>query len=157
VSPGEAGITVTDLPQNAQILDQSYETLYNLRSYKEKLIIPGFFGISRQNYVVTFPRGGSDITGAVVASGVRADFYEYFTDNSGSLKANPTIIKNPEAINEITYREMRELYYAGFGVFHDEAIQPLHKDRIPVVIKNTNKPNDTGTYIRHDREIDSTS
>ncbi|RIM08330.1 aspartate kinase, partial [Staphylococcus cohnii] len=75
ISPGDAGITVTDLPQNAQILDQSYEALYKLREYDEKLIIPGFFGLSRQNYIVTFPRGGSDITGAIVARGVRADIY----------------------------------------------------------------------------------
>ncbi|WP_436861872.1 aspartate kinase [Staphylococcus caeli] len=155
ISPGDAGIQVTDLPQNAQILDQSYEALYKLRDYKEKLIIPGFFGVSRQNYIVTFPRGGSDITGAIVARGVRADLYENFTDVSGIFRANPTIVKNPEVIDEITYREMRELSYAGFGVFHDEALQPLHKDRIPVVIKNTNKPNDTGTFIRHDREINS--
>lgn len=157
VSPGEAGITVTDLPQNAQILDQSYEALYSLREYDEKLIVPGFFGISRQGYVVTFPRGGSDITGAIVARGVRADLYENFTDVSGIFRANPTIVKNPEVIDEITYREMRELSYAGFGVFHDEALQPLHKDRIPVVIKNTNRPDDTGTYIRHDREINSSN
>ena len=157
ISPGEAGIQVTDLPQNAQILDQSYEALYNLRAYDEKLIVPGFFGVSRQNYIVTFPRGGSDITGAIVARGVRADLYENFTDVSGIFRANPTIVKNPEVIDEITYREMRELSYAGFGVFHDEALQPLHKDRIPVVIKNTNRPNDTGTFIRHDREINSSN
>jgi aspartate kinase len=155
VSPGEAGITVSDLPQNAQILDQSYEELYNLRNYKEKLIIPGFFGISRQNYVVTFPRGGSDITGAIVARGVRADLYENFTDVSGIFRANPMIVKQPQVIDEITYREMRELSYAGFGVFHDEALQPLHKDRIPVLIKNTNRPHELGTYIRHDREINT--
>ncbi|MGW8012216.1 aspartate kinase [Staphylococcus xylosus] len=157
ISPGEAGIQVTDLPQNAQTLDQSYEALYNLRTYDEKLIVPGFFGVSRQNYIVTFPRGGSDITGAIVARGVRADLYENFTDVSGIFRANPTIVKNPEVIDEITYREMRELSYAGFGVFHDEALQPLHKDRIPVVIKNTNRPNDTGTFIRHDREINSSN
>lgn len=155
VSPGEAGITVSDLPQNAQILDQSYEELYNLRNFKEKLIIPGFFGISRQNYVVTFPRGGSDITGAIVARGVRADLYENFTDVSGIFRANPIIVKQPQVIDEITYREMRELSYAGFGVFHDEALQPLHKDRIPVLIKNTNRPHELGTYIRHDREINT--
>src|SRR5699024_10046415 len=118
---------------------------------------PGFFGISRQNYVVTFPRGGSDITGAIVARGVRADLYENFTDVSGIYKANPPIVKNPEVINQITHPELPELTYAGFAVILNESLQPLHKDRIPVVIKNTNKPNDTGTYIRHDREIDSTS
>lgn len=126
-----------------------------MRDYDEKLIIPGFFGVSKQNYIVTFPRGGSDITGAIIARGVRASLYENFTDVSGIYKANPNIINNPELIEEITYREMRELSYAGFGVFHDEALQPLYKDRIPVVIKNTNRPNDKGTYILHDREIDS--
>lgn len=155
ISPKEAGLTVTDLPQQAQILDSAYNDIYKLRDYEEKLIIPGFFGVSKQNYVVTFPRGGSDITGAIIARGVRASLYENFTDVSGIYKANPNIINNPELIEEITYREMRELSYAGFGVFHDEALQPLYKDRIPVVIKNTNRPNDKGTYILHDREIDS--
>ena len=155
ISPKEAGLIVTGLPQQAQILDSSYEHIYKLRDYKEKLIIPGFFGISKQNDIVTFPQGGSDITGAIIARGVKASIYENFTDVSGIFKANPTIIDQPELIEEITYREMRELSYAGFGVFHDEALQPLYKDRIPVVIKNTNRPNDKGTYIRHDREINS--
>ena len=155
VSPKEACLIVTDLPQQAQILDSSYTDIYKLRNYKEKLIIPGFFGVSQQNYIVTFPRGGSDITGAIIARGVRASLYENFTDVSGIYKANPNIINHPELIEEITYREMRELSYAGFSVFHDEALQPLYKDRIPVVIKNTNRPNDKGTYILHDREIDS--
>ncbi len=74
---------------------------------------------------------------------------------SGIYKANPNIIKDPELIEEITYREMRELSYAGFSVFHDEALQPLYKDRIPVVIKNTNRPQDKGTFIVHDREINA--
>ena len=155
VSPKEAGLTVTDLPQQAQIIDSSYEDIYKLRDYNEKLIIPGFFGISKNDYIVTFPRGGSDIIGAIIARGVKASLYENFTDVSGIFKANPTIIDKPELIEEITYREMRELSYAGFGVFHDEALQPLYKDRIPVVIKNTNRPSDKGTYIRHDREINS--
>ena len=104
---------------------------------------------------MTFPRGGSDITGAIVARGVRANIYENFTDVSGIYRAHPGIVKQPQVIDEITYREMRELSYAGFGVFHDEALQPLHKDRIPVVIKNTNRPDDLGTFIRHDREINT--
>ena len=155
VSPKEACLIVTDLPQQAQILDSSYTDIHKLRNYKEKLIIPGFFGVSQQNYIVTFPRGGSDITGAIIARSVRASLYENFTDVSGIYKANPNIINHPELIEEITYREMRELSYAGFSVFHDEVLQPLYKDRIPVVIKNTNRPNDKGTYILHDREIDS--
>ncbi|MCU5745601.1 aspartate kinase [Staphylococcus sp. SQ8-PEA] len=155
ISPKEAGIVVTDLPQNAQVLEESYEKILSLRNYSDKLIIPGFFGVSRQNYRVTFPRGGSDITGAIIARGVRADLYENFTDVSGIFRANPTVVKKPQVIKEITYREMRELSYAGFGVFHDEALQPLYKDRIPVVIKNTNRPQDRGTFILHNREIDT--
>lgn len=155
ISPKDTGILVTDLPKQAQILDSAYEQIFKLNDYKEKLIIPGFFGVSKHNFIVTFPRGGSDITGAIIARGVKASLYENFTDVSGIFKANPNIIKNPEIIEEITYREMRELSYAGFSVFHDEALQPLHKDRIPVVIKNTNRPEDKGTFILHDREINS--
>jgi len=155
ISPKDAGILVTDLPKQAQILDSAYEQIFKLNDYKEKLIIPGFFGVSKHNFIVTFPRGGSDITGAIIARGVKASLYENFTDVSGIFKANPNIIKNPEIIEEITYREMRELSYAGFSVFHDEALQPLHKDRIPVVIKNTNRPEDKGTFILHDRKINS--
>ncbi|HCV8708239.1 TPA: aspartate kinase [Staphylococcus aureus] len=155
ISPKEAGIFVTDVPQEAQILDSAYSEIKKLRDYDEKLIIPGFFGVSHEGYIVTFPRGGSDITGAIISSGVRATIYENFTDVSGIYKANPNIIKDPELIEEITYREMRELSYAGFSVFHDEALQPLYKDRIPVVIKNTNRPQDKGTFIVHDREINA--
>ncbi|MCY1048815.1 aspartate kinase [Mammaliicoccus sciuri] len=151
LSPKEAGIIVTDEPGNAMILESSYENIYKLRDYDEKLIIPGFFGYSENDDIVTFPRGGSDITGAILARGIKASLYENFTDVSGIFRANPTVVSQPEVIPEITYREMRELSYAGFGVFHDEALEPLYKDRIPVVIKNTNRPTDKGTYIVSER------
>lgn len=153
LSPKEAGIIVTDEPGNAMILESSYENIYKLRDYDEKLIIPGFFGYSENDDIVTFPRGGSDITGAILARGIKASLYENFTDVSGIFRANPTVVAQPEVIPEITYREMRELSYAGFGVFHDEALEPLYKDRIPVVIKNTNRPTDKGTYIVSERNI----
>ncbi|MCD8881846.1 aspartate kinase [Mammaliicoccus sciuri] len=153
LSPKEAGIIVTDEPGNAMILESSYEKIYKLREYDEKLIIPGFFGYSENGDIVTFPRGGSDITGAILARGIKASLYENFTDVSGIFRANPTVVSQPEVIPEITYREMRELSYAGFGVFHDEALEPLYKDRIPVVIKNTNRPSDKGTYIVSERNI----
>ena len=153
VSPLDAGITVTNTPQFAQILEESYDKIYNLRKIEGKIIVPGFFGYSKQGNVVTFPRGGSDITGAILARGVRASIYENFTDVSGIYRANPNLIKNAEIMPEVTYREMRELSYAGFSVFHDEALLPVQQERIPVVIKNTNRPEDPGTYIRHDREI----
>lgn len=153
LSPKDAGIIVTDEPGNAQILESSYENINQLNQRKHKIIIPGFFGYSEKGNIVTFPRGGSDITGAIIARGVRAKLYENFTDVSGIYRANPNVIHEPEIISEITYREMRELSYAGFGVFHDEALQPLYRYRIPVVIKNTNRPNDPGTFILHDREF----
>lgn len=153
LSPKDAGILVTDLPQQAQILEEAYEKISKLKDIEGKIIIPGFFGVSKNDYVVTFPRGGSDITGAIIARGIRVSLYENFTDVSGIYKANPNIINNPDLIEEITYREMRELSYAGFSVFHDEALQPLYKHRIPVVIKNTNRPQDKGTFIRHDRDV----
>lgn len=157
LSPKEAGIIVTDEPGNAMILESSYEQIYKLRHYEETLIIPGFFGYSENNDIVTFPRGGSDITGAILARGIKASLYENFTDVSGIYRANPTVVSQPEVIPEITYREMRELSYAGFGVFHDEALEPLYKDRIPVVIKNTNRPTDIGTYIVSERDVSNLS
>lgn len=134
-------------------MEEAYEKISKLKDIEGKIIIPGFFGVSKNDYVVTFPRGGSDITGAIIARGIRASLYENFTDVSGIYKANPNIINNPDLIEEITYREMRELSYAGFSVFHDEALRPLYKHRIPVVIKNTNRPQDKGTFIRHDRDV----
>ncbi|MGV3243865.1 aspartate kinase [Staphylococcus sp. 11261D007BR] len=155
LSPKEAGVIVTNEPGNAQIIEDSYQKIYKLRNFTKKIIIPGFFGYSEDNDIVTFPRGGSDITGAIIARGVHAELYENFTDVSGIFRANPTLIQAPEMVSEITYREMRELSYAGFGVFHDEALQPLYHHRIPVVIKNTNRPSDPGTFIVHDRPIDT--
>ena len=92
-------------------MEEAYEKISKLKDIEGKIIIPGFFGVSKNDYVVTFPRGGSDITGAIIARGIRASLYENFTDVSGIYKANPNIINNPDLIEEITYREMRELSY----------------------------------------------
>ena len=100
---------------------------------------PRIFGVSHEGYIVTFPRGGSDITGAIISSGVRATIYENFTDVSGIYKANPNIIKDPELIEEITIEKCVNYLMLVLVFFHDEALQPLYKDRIPVVIKNTNR------------------
>lgn len=147
VSPREAGIVVTDEPGNAQILPESYEKLYHLRNRHGVLVIPGFFGYSREGNIVTFPRGGSDITGSIVAAGVKADVYENFTDVDSIYCVNPSIVENPRQLREITYREMRELSYSGFSVFHDEALEPVYKAGIPVCVKNTNNPAAPGTWI----------
>lgn len=152
LSPEEAGITMTDNPGNAQLINTSYHKIKQLRERKEVLVIPGFFGYTESGDIVTFSRGGSDITGAIIARGVGADVYENYTDVSYIYSAHPGIINKPHPISEITYREIRELSYSGFNVFHDEALQPLYEVKIPVIIKNTNKPEDKGTRIVSDRD-----
>ncbi|MFS1518912.1 aspartate kinase [Bacillus sp. SM2101] len=153
VNPKEAGIFVSEEPGNANILPESYDHLYKLRNRSGFLIIPGFFGYSPKGQLVTFSRGGSDITGAIVAAGVHADLYENFTDVDSIYCVNPNIVNQPKDIKELSYREMRELSYAGFSVFHDEALQPVFKAKIPVCVKNTNNPEAEGTLILSEREI----
>lgn len=152
MSPKDVGITMTDNPGNAQLIDSSYEKISALKQSEEVIVIPGFFGYTKAGDIVTFSRGGSDITGAIVARGVNAETYENFTDVSHIYSAHPGIIKNPHPISEITYREIRELSYSGFNVFHDEALQPLYEVKIPVNIRNTNQPELTGTCIVSDRD-----
>lgn len=113
----------------------------------ERAVIPGFYGAYPNGKIKTFSRGGSDVTGSIVARAVSADVYENWTDVSGFLVADPRIIKNPEAINVITYRELRELSYMGASVLHESATFPVRKAGIPINIKNTNAPEDKGTLI----------
>ncbi|WP_042223502.1 aspartate kinase [Oceanobacillus manasiensis] len=147
LNPKDAGIIVSNDPGNAQILDDSFSKIYALREKVGILVIPGFFGYTEQNELMTFSRGGSDITGSIVAAGVKATLYENFTDVDSVYTVNPTIVDDPKEIKTLTYREMRELSYAGFSVFHDEALIPAFKEQIPVCIKNTNKPHLPGTLI----------
>lgn len=113
----------------------------------ERAVIPGFYGSYADGKVKTFSRGGSDVTGSIVARAVKADVYENWTDVSGFLVADPRIIENPEAIETITYRELRELSYMGASVLHEDAIFPVRREGIPINIRNTNKPEDEGTWI----------
>lgn len=147
IHPKEAGILVSSEPSNARILPSSYDKIEELKKYEEVLVIPGFFGITQKGQICTFSRGGSDITGSIIAAGVKADLYENFTDVDGIFAAHPGIIQKPHLIPELTYREMRELAYAGFGVLHDEALIPAYRGKIPLVIKNTNNPDHPGTKI----------
>lgn len=110
-------------------------------------VIPGFYGAKADGTVVTFSRGGSDITGSLVALAVHADLYENWTDVSGFLIADPRIVKNPKSIETITYKELRELSYMGASVLHEDAIFPVRKVGIPINIRNTNAPEDKGTLI----------
>lgn len=151
VNPQEAGLIVTNEPGNARVLPEAYEKLQQLRASEEVIIFPGFFGYTKDGKVCTFSRGGSDITGAILANGTQADLYENFTDVDAIYVANPNVVENPKGIKTLTYREMRELSYAGFSVLHDEALQPAFKQGIPVQIKNTNNPEAPGTSIVKER------
>lgn len=110
-------------------------------------VVPGFYGAYEDGRVKTFSRGGSDITGSIVARAIKADVYENWTDVSGILVVDPRIIPNPAAIETITYRELRELSYMGFSVLHEDAIFPVRREGIPINIRNTNAPEDNGTWI----------
>ena len=113
----------------------------------ERAVIPGFYGSRHDGTVKTFSRGGSDVTGSIVAKAIHADLYENWTDVSGFLVADPRIIKDPEVIETITYKELRELAYMGASVLHEDAIFPVRKEGIPINIRNTNRPDDKGTLI----------
>lgn len=113
----------------------------------ENAVIPGFYGATESGTVTTFSRGGSDITGSLVAAAIHADMYENWTDVSGFLVTDPRIVINPEVIETITYRELRELSYMGATVLHEEAIFPVRREGIPINIRNTNAPDDNGTLI----------
>ncbi len=116
-------------------------------AHVDRAVIPGFYGSDTNGNVRTFSRGGSDITGSVVARAIHADLYENWTDVSGFLVADPRIVQDPEVIETITYRELRELSYMGASVLHEDAIFPVRKEGIPIHIRNTNKPEDKGTLI----------
>lgn len=152
MDPKKAGLIVTDVDGYTQVLPESYERLYALREEPGIVIFPGFFGYTMDGEVLTFSRSGSDITGSILANGVKADLYENFTDVDAVYAVNPNIVSNPKGIRELTYREMRELSYAGFSVFHDEALIPAFRAGIPVHIQNTNNQAAQGTRIVSTRD-----
>lgn len=116
----------------------------------ENAVIPGFYGAKEDGTIKTFSRGGSDITGSIIAGAMDVDLYENWTDVSGFMVTDPRIVKNPQAIDTITYRELRELSYMGATVLHEDAIFPVRKAGIPINIRNTNAPKDPGTMIVED-------
>ena len=127
--------------------DRTNEVLSARLAGCEAAVIPRFYGAMPDGSVKTFSRGGSDITGSIVAKAVKADVYENWTDVSGFLIADPHIIESPESIDVITYRELRELAYMGVPVLHEDAIFPVRQQGIPINIRNTNAPEDDGTWI----------
>ena len=140
--------TVIRFDKNGNFDADKTDKLLSKRLAKcERAVIPGFYGAYEDGTVKTFSRGGSDVTGSLVAKAIKADLYENWTDVSGFLVPDPRIVENPAVIETITYRELRELSYMGATVLHEDAIFPVRKEGIPINIKNTNRPEDKGTFI----------
>ena len=127
--------------------EKTNEELTKILKEHTHAVVPGFYGVMPNGTIKTFSRGGSDITGSIVARAISADIYENWTDVSGFLMADPRCVKNPKVINTITYRELRELSYMGATVMHEDAIFPVREKGIPINIRNTNRPEDAGTMI----------
>ena len=153
--PRETGMILEGEPGNATLNPESYRRLARaLADFEGIVVYPGFFGYRKDGTVATFPRGGSDITGSILAAAIRADVYENFTDVDNVYPVDPRLVPEvKEGIDTMTYREMRELAYAGFGVFNDEAIFPAVQARIPLNVRNTNHPNEPGTMIVQSRRV----
>lgn len=136
------------------ILDETDKALKEELAKHEYAVLPGFYGSSKEDgNVRTFSRGGSDITGSLVARAVNADVYENWTDVSGFLMADPKIVKDPRPIDRISYKELRELSYMGASVLHEDSIYPVRIANIPINIRNTNFPDDPGTVITAKEEV----
>lgn len=129
------------------LLDETVKAVRKRLKGLENAVIPGFYGRTTEGIIKTFSRGGSDVTGSIIANAVNAEIYENWTDVSGFLIADPRIVENPDVIETITYRELRELAYMGASVLHEDAIFPVRSAGIPINIRNTNKPEDKGTMI----------
>lgn len=137
--------------------EKSYAALSAIIEKTNKVVIPGFYGVTPDGAVKTFSRGGSDITGAIAAAAVNADMYENWTDVSGIMTADPRIVENPRPIENVTFAELRELSYMGAEVLHEETVFPVRQKNIPLYIKNTNDMNARGTLIMEgfDEETDA--
>lgn len=129
------------------LLDETVKAVRKRLKGLENAVIPGFYGRTTEGIIKTFSRGGSDVTGSIIANAVNAEIYENWTDVSGFLVADPRIVESPDVIETITYRELRELAYMGASVLHEDAIFPVRSAGIPINIRNTNRPEDAGTMI----------
>jgi aspartate kinase len=140
------------LDEEGNLMQETYDRLAAAMTGDGLYVVPGFYGALPNGPVRTMSRGGSDITGAIVARATGSDLYENWTDVSGFMMADPRIVDNPKAIKELTYQELRELSYMGAQVLHDEAIYPVREPGIPINIRNTKRPEDEGTLIVAGRE-----
>lgn len=136
--------------KGALVLDKTIKAVRERLRDLDNAVIPGFYGKTTEGFIKTFSRGGSDVTGSIIANAVKAEIYENWTDVSGFLIADPRIVENPDVIEVITYRELRELAYMGASVLHEDAIFPVRSAGIPINIRNTNRPEDPGTMIVSD-------
>lgn len=153
LDPQDAGFLVSSAASDAQVLPETYQNLLKWREVPEILVVPGFYGVTAQGKIATFSRGGSDITGSIWARGIKAALYENFTDVNAIYAADPRIVANPHPIKIMTYRELRELSYAGFSVFHDEALIPAIQGQVFINVKNTNHPELPGTMIVPEKDF----
>lgn len=154
VNPKIAGMLLSDEFGNARVLPVSYDLLSSLKTHDKLIVFPGFFGASPAGDIVTFSRGGSDVTGGILAAALDADVYENFTDVDFVFAANPKVVDNPKPIKYFTFEEMRELSYMGFSVLHEDALEPVFRKNIAVNIRNTNNPDSPGTMIVADGNPD---
>ncbi len=132
---------------DSTVNEATYQKLAERIESGKRYVIPGFYGETEQGMLKTFSRGGSDITGAIIARALNADLYENWTDVSGIYRADPRIVENASVIPSMSYKEVRELSDVGASVFHEEAIAPIYHTGIPINVRNTNKPDDQGTMI----------
>ncbi len=144
---------IIKLNENGTVDKNTYNLIGERVEKDKSYVIPGFYGSTSDGEIKVFSRGGSDITGALVARGTNASLYENWTDVSGILTADPRVVQNPIPIDRVTYRELRELAYLGASVFHEEAIFPVSEAGIPINIRNTNYPDHPGTTIVKEREV----
>lgn len=140
------------LNSDSTVNDATYQKLAERLVSGKRYVIPGFYGETEQGVLKTFSRGGSDITGAIIARALNADLYENWTDVSGIYRADPRVVENAAVIPSMSYKEVRELSDVGASVFHEEAIAPIYHAGIPINVKNTNKPDDPGTMILPEAE-----
>src|SRR6056297_624955 len=143
---------VVRLTDDGQVHENSYQLVAQRMMERKTYVLPGFYGATLDGTLKTFSRGGSDISGAIAARGIGAEVYENWTDVSGILMADPRVVDQPKPIEEITYREVREMASVGANVFHEEAIAPVKSLGIPINVKNTNAPEDKGTFIVAERD-----
>jgi len=146
---------VIRLTDDGRVHESSYRLLSERVQGEDLVVLPGFYGATLEGELKTFSRGGSDISGAIAARAVHAEVYENWTDVSGILMADPRIAENPKPIEQITYREIREMASIGANVFHEEAIAPVKSIGIPINVKNTNDPSAVGTFITAGRDINA--